>query len=479
MTKTHSSSSCGGRLLARAAVSFTLVLSVAPGCGGSAAYQAASSGDLRALRTELDQRAQARDVDLGEAQRIAHRMLSRQIAGARGDSGERTLSALPDACVLRVEDALAARADRDDELAALALMRRIDAGLEPNRAYAAFVGRSEPHWRAVGARSLNRPYDPRVEGRAAENQAKEARWRRDLLVDPSPGVRRGALLAAAEARHPGDTDAVLESARLDPSAENRRLAVDALGAIGTHEAVMGLKDRWDASDEAMRLRIIEAWARVARNGSAGADDEDEVTIPCRTPPQRATCVARYHVRRMSEGGSGMANLVASLATVVDVDPDDATTEQGNAAAVIERVIDEASTRVRVHAVEEAPVAWPRLLVAIEEAKDDPNPRVAVAANARLLALGGDDRAPAIERLRKLAEQSVSAPDARRALAAGGDATTAGTLDQDVAAASFETRSRAGELLAQMGQVHRALPLLADPDAEVRSRVACAFLDLER
>lgn len=439
------------------------------GCGGSAAMQAASSGDLDALRTELDQRAKANDVDVGEAKNIAHRMLSRQIVDARGNSGERTLEVLPKACVLRVDGALAKRAERDDELAALAMMKRIDAGLEGELAYAAYVGRAEPHWRAVGARTLNRPYDPDAHGKAADNQAMEARWRQDLLVDPHTLVRRGALLAATEAGHPGDTTAVLEAARLDPDEDNRLIAVEALGAIGTRKAVMGLKDLWDAADEEMRIAVLDAW----RAASVEADE-----MPCGTPPQRSACVARYHLRRTSEGGAGMDNLAASLAILEGVDPEERTTEHGNAAGVVERLVDESSTRVRVHAITHAPLAWPRLLVAIEEAKDDPNPLVAVAANARLLELDGKDKAQATKRLQALAKDGVGSEEARRGLARAGDASTAKMIDPDLAAPSHATRSLAGELMAQMKQVNRALPLLADRDPEVRSRVACAILDID-
>lgn len=432
--------------------------------------QAASSGDLDALRTELDRRAKANDVDVGEAKNIAHRMLSRQIVGAKGNTGERTLEVLPKACVLRVDGALAERAKLDDELAALAMMKRIDAGLEGELAYAAFVDRAEPHWRAVGARTLNRPFDADAHGKAAENQAKEARWRQDLLVDTSTLVRRGALLAATEAGHPGDTRAVLEAARLDPDEDNRTIAVEALGAIGTREAVMGLKDLWDTADEDLRLAILKAWG--------AASVEDDVEVPCNTPPQRAACVARYHLRRISEGGAGMDNLSASLAMIAGVDPEARTTEQGNAAGVVERLIDEASTRVRVHAITHAPVAWPRLMVAIEDAKNDDNPLVAVAANARLLALGGKDAAGATKKLKLLAKEGVGAEEARRALAAAGDASQAKAIDPDLANPSHETRSLAGELMAQMKQVNRALPLLADRNPEVRSRVACAILDID-
>ena len=305
------------------------------GCASGGAIRAAESGDYAALEASLNG---LDDVDLGDAQDIAKRVLEREIETAQGPVGRRGLDALG-SCGKHVADSIDRRSQRDDELAAFAARLRLELGQAPPLAFAGRVDDPAPHWRAAAARSMTVPApDPSGE-RRRDDRVRAGIWRRKLMLDPSGDVRIAALRAAVDAADPEDLPAVLEAARLDPEPEARLMAIQAIGAIGNRRAVLALKDLWARSDEPARMAIVGAWAAAARKPGMGG--------PHRCTPEdgHPRCLALGQLQRISDLSEGMPSLVASLELVHDIPPNQAGTPEGNAAAVVERMIDGASTRV--------------------------------------------------------------------------------------------------------------------------------------
>jgi hypothetical protein len=439
------------------------------GCGGSPALVAADSGDYDALGASLAQS----EVELGDAQDIAGRVLAHQIATAQGATGRRGLEALG-TCALRVDDALARRSQHDDELAAFAARLRVDAGLAPPMAYAHRINDKTSHWRAAAARSLSLPAAPVADGPRShdDDRVRAGLWRRQLMLDPSGEVRVAALRAAVDAADPDDADAVIEAARLDPEPEARLMGIQAAGAIGTSRTVMSLKDLWPRSDEPARLAIVGAWAAAARKPAARPVGRCAGNL---TDPR---CAALGQLQRVSDLGDGMPSLVAALELVHDTPPAAAGTPEGNAAAVVERMVDGAATPVRIEAIASAPLSWGHLVEAIVDASEDADGRVAAAALARLASIPSE-RAKALKALVQLAKgRSLGVDAAKQALVDAGDASVVPLLSADVKATSASQRADAAVRYAQLGRVDAALDLVADRDATVRARAACAILAIE-
>jgi hypothetical protein len=146
--------------------------------------------------------------------------------------------------------------------------------------------------------------------------------------------------------------------------------------------------------------------------------------------------------------------------------------------VLRRAIEEGPTQIRAAAIEGAPLEWRELRGAVADARKDSDLEVAAAALGRLVHRP-EYRPDALRRLRKLA--AVVGPVGRRAknaLVAVGDDEVLPLLDRDARAKSAAQRKAAGISFARMGRARRALALLADADAMVRSATACAILRTE-
>jgi hypothetical protein len=117
------------------------------------------------------------------------------------------------------------------------------------------------------------------------------------------------------------------------------------------------------------------------------------------------------------------------------------------------------------------------LPVVRKAAGDDDLQVRVGALARL-AEAKDPRA--IEELESLSRAgSLVADRARFALAAAGDRRVQAWVEGDLAAGRPEQRLAAATELAAMGVSARGAPLLADVDASVRMRAACALMMAER
>ena len=435
------------------------------GCG-SAVINAAQSGDMESFRARLNERVASGDIDVSEAKKIAHAVVTRQIESAQGPLGVDSI-AFVEPCAEAFDGALSERAAHKDEVAAHATLLRQEIGQVSPMEHADLVNSADDHWRAVGARSLSKP--------GGGGDLKKARtWRQRLMADTSRVVRLSAVRASAEARDRDDTLALLETARLDPDPEVRLSAIAAVGMVGTQEGVRGLKDVWTEADHEGKLAIVHAWAAAWRRPYHDGGDAHA----CVMPAQSGSCEAFHQLTRASDEGSGMPALLASLELIHDVSPSEAKTPEGNAAAVVERLIDKGAPRVRIEAIASAPIGWAHLLEAVVDAAEDDEPRVAVAANARLLEVESE-RDKAIERLRKTAKgRGQAAVDAQRALVVAKDASVTAAIEARAKGKSGEERSQAAEDFAHLGDANRAAALLGDQDVKVRSDAACTILGME-
>ncbi len=446
-----------------AALPFVLVTA---GCGSSV-ITAAGTGNMDDFRTKLGARVSQGNIDVDEAKEIAYTMMGKQIEMAQGPLGVAHVESIR-ACAERFDGPLSKRGSLQDEIAAYATLLRQEKGNVAAMEFSHLVASEDAHWRAVAARSLTVPAD------SSADSVKARKWRQQLMADTAQVVRRAAVQAAAEAKDREDTDAVLEVARLDPDPEVRLSAIAAAGAIGTREAVRGLKDLWPNADQDTRIAIVHAWAATWRKPFHAGDGE----VTCHQPNEHASCEAWHQLQRASDKGAGMPALLASLELIHDVSPAKAKTPEGNAAGVVERLIDKASPRVRIEAIASAPIGWAHLLEAVVDASKDEEERVAVAALTRMLELG-KERPDAVKKLQKIAKsKTIAARAAQRALAIAGDKSVTKLLEPKAKAPTATERSEAAVDFARLGDATRAASLLADKSAQVRSDAVCAILSME-
>ncbi|MBW2529717.1 MAG: hypothetical protein JRI23_36410, partial [Deltaproteobacteria bacterium] len=91
----------------------------------------------------------------------------------------------------------------------------------------------------------------------------------------------------------------------------------------------------------------------------------------------------------------------------------------------------------------------------------------------------DHRKEALVSLRELATVPGSAGRrAKEALARAADSSVTELLSRDAASKSALQRAEAGRSLARLGDLNRAVALLADEDARVRAAVACSIVRLD-
>lgn len=425
------------------------------GCAASPALRAAENGNLAALRSAIADATKRGDLDGDEARKIALAVASMEVERAGGPTGAERIREL-EPCARELEDALEERASGVDDIAAVASFVLLDAGLEDPedigpRASSAERGAAAPQvtsaWRAVRARALVLP-----------SQTAE---RRALILDGDQEVRVAALRAAIDAAEPADTGALFEAARLDPYPIARTMAIRALGVIGGERVVLALKDLWPLADEPRRQGIVVAWSLPPSLATGGRRELTWAVDTTHGPPAIAAALALTRA-----GGAGSPGPIGVLA----------------------RSIAEGPTRDRVYAINVAPLGVELLRRAIQKAQDDPDEAVAIAAIARRVEASGEgraldgskERAALIARLLKSASSDSSlALIAKGALARAGVREVIPILERDSKSRSASAREVAGALLASMGELPRAAPLVADPEPQVRATVACAILRAPR
>ncbi len=426
-----------------------LVLCGAPSCAASLATRAAEKGDSAQLRAVLAQERAAGKLDGRKVGALALVVAAREIERGSGDEGLARIEETR-ACSVELRSSLETRARRDDAIAAAATMSLLEGGpraaSEVDRSRLASRTTSvDPLWRAAAARTL-----------APGERAR-------FLIDPDERVRLAVLRSAVERPAPSERHELLEVARLDPSPLAQSLAIRSLGAIGGAEVVLGLRDRYERADDAMRAAIVEAWGSAACRRDGG----------------------NREIANVAQSETGLAAIAAGVALLQS---DDA--ERGAGLRTLVRIASEGATHERVAALARLPLApAPSLRLpdgsalqledarkAVESAAQSPDTTVRLAALVRQLELA-PSRPKALVAIRALAGDGSQA--ALFALAQTRDPKAVEQLRRELGEVRPEARLAIARALLAGGATTEVAGLLADPDAHVRTSAACAIVASRR
>ena len=427
---------------------------------GTSAYRAAESGDSARLRAEVAGKHQRGQVSNAEASSLARAVATRELTSAKDEAAAVSRVRESRACALELDDALEERSKMHDGAGAEAALARLEDGKLSDGSARDFLSDADDRWRAVGTRTLHREDDRKT--------------RQQAFLDPSPRVRRSAIRAAGQAKDTTDLDILFETARVDPEMLLRNEAMRAMsqilrgegGKARAAEHVTRLRDLWIAGDDALKEDVAVAWALspVFENGG------------------------REALRVEISTGKGPGAIAAAGVVLRTASKDTELTS--SASALLSRVIAEGSRRDRIHAIALSRVSGPEL-EALRKASKEEDRDIRVPALARLLDSKPDHDA-AVRDLVIIAGQGVAggpatqddrtrdaAARARFALASAGDLRIQAWIEQDLVAPEANRRLGAAQALAALGRPARAVMLLADPDASVRTRAACTMLVASR
>ncbi len=442
--------------LASALAALTFASSLAVVSCGNPAYRAAERGDQAKLRSEIAGQHERGKVSNSEAASLAHAVAARELTTANDDATATSRVREARACAAELDDALEERMRKHDGAGAEAALTRLEDGKLGDGDARDYLADGDDRWRAVGTRTLHREDD---RGR-----------RQQAVLDPSPRVRRSAIRAAGQAKDAADLDLLSETVRVDPELLLRNEAIRAMSQIlrgdpsksHAENHATRLRDLWTSGDDAIREDIAVAWALspVFENGGREA----------------------LRVEIAAARGPGA---IAAAGVVLRTAAKDAELAS-SATALITRTIAEGSRRDRLHAIASARTSGPELEALRKAAKEEERD-IRVPALARLLE-SKPDHAAAVHDLEAIAGQGVKAGSAsqdgptleaasraRLALAYAGDLRIQAWIEQDLAAPDPQRRLGAASALAALGRPARAVMLLADPDASVRTRAACTML----
>jgi hypothetical protein len=402
------------------------------GCAANGAVRAALDSDLTSLKRSIKDEQAAGKLDRKRAREIAEAVASREIYSEGGRAAARRIRLLR-TCSQPLRDALEARAERQDEGGAEAVLLLLATGARRADRYAGlYVDAESGAWRAVSARASTAP--------------ERFLQRRRYFTDADERVRRAAFEAVLEAPGKLDLELLIEAARLDPDPYSRSLAVRGVGAVGGARAVQALGDLWERADEDVRLTIIEAWGRSATYRTGG----------------------REALLRTAETRRGLTSVAAASALL-----DDPTHRAVAVTLLAQAAVDGASDE-QLLALAMVPLE-PRVLPQVQKAAKDADASVRVAALDRLLEVPASKK-PALEELRSLSKtRGTAAAAARHALATVGDRSVTPLLVKELAAEDPSSRQTAGRGLLALGNFDQAATLLGDADASVRVAIACTII----
>ncbi len=432
--------------LTRSPVWIALTLALT-GCGASPALRDAAEGKVDALRASLVADLERGALSNGDAVRVARTLAGGEIKRAEGDDGIRRVRAMA-SCAKPLDGALDDRAVRRDGVGAVAMLIRIDAGLEGSGGFERWL--NEPAdgpngaFRAVGARSLAGP------GGGIK--------RRKLFLDPDPEVRSSAFHSSIEAEDASDTEALIDAARLDPHPDARKLAIRAAGSLGGERIVLALRDLWPGAEDKVREAIAEAWALPASLKTGGREE-----LYWAVTTQSGKSALKAALALIRAGGEG----------------------SGEAIGVIERAVSHGPLEERVYAIESAPMSIKAIRDAIGKVEMDQDKVAAAHAMGKRLdadpseggaAPGSPARTGLLDRLFEMTSMDGDhASAAKVILARAGEKKLVPVLEADGKKPDDTARAVAGAALAELGDLPRAAIVAADPSASVRAAVSCAIL----
>jgi hypothetical protein len=415
-------------------------------CGGSEAVSAARRGDVAAVAKAIEPDYRAGRLGNDEAARIARAVAENAIESAKGDEAQTRVRELR-TCARSLTSAMGDRMKTHDAAGAEAAMALLEIDELSDGAAREYLQDTSDDWRAVGARGLVRERDFEARGKA--------------LVDPSGKVRRAAMRASGQARDVKDVAMLLEAARVDPDMLARSEAVRAIARIDppSGDTAQRLHDLWQNADDALREDIAHAYVEP-NIAASGGSEELRVLLAAKHGPGVISAAA-YVIMRAGPEGTKF---------------DDETRK--SAVAILVRTIDEAPRRERLLAIAMAPLSNADVRAAVKRAADETND-----LESRESALSKLLEVPSEHDAAKRALMAFASPKtdehlarrARLALAADGELAVQGWIEADLKSPDPATRLLAVSALASLHRVARAAPILADPDAHVRTSAACTVL----
>ncbi len=410
-------------------------------CGPKPPVRTALQGDLAALKRDIQSAQQAKELSRSVAVKLAQAVGEREVSSAQGSFGALRVRTLR-SCARPLRGAMEKRANATDDVAAeLTLILLESHALERAAQVNRYAGSESAGFRAVAARAAVRPIDTDL--------------RKRFFTDPDQRVRRAAFSAAYEAKEPGELEALLEAARVDPDGQGQTLAARAAGAIGGERAVLALKDLWAQGDDALRIAIVDAWTEHASLVAGGARELSVV-----------------------EDSGGVAGVSAAYALLRA-----GGAESGPAGAHLRHAILEGTDDEKRLALSVAPLGG-ESEAAIAEAAQKASAELRVVALSRLSTVP-ERRKEALTALRTLANAPAKSDAELRtrdaavdALAQAGDESVSAALVQNLKSADVQTRWHAAHALTSLGDYGNAATALADDDASLRTDVACTILARE-
>jgi HEAT repeat protein len=419
------------------------------GCAGGTIVDLARQGDLAGVKRSLA--SLTRDgslLDRSVVERLSHATVAHDLSTVESEQAVRLVELLAP-CAKGFSSELRERAKANDDAAAQAtrvLLENGDVSLDT------VIGRARrlksDSWRAAMARALVGP--------------GWGRLRRSLVDDADERVRRGALGAAAIAKDPDDLPGLLEASRLDPDVSSRRLALEAIGALGGARVALTLRDQWSDADSETRLGIVGAWDAPRIYGAGGSR---ELTWAAETQDSKEAVAAAAalagHEPDRKRGAKGAKS---------SPPPDE---DRALGRVLLARFVADGSDSEQSYAIELADPTDPLAREALEKAASGEDRSLRVAALARLVRIESM-RPKSLESLRALCVQKDDVGRAARdALVEARDLSVVPLLLADLSDEKEETRARAAEDLVELGQLSVAASSLTDESLDVRARTACA------
>jgi len=423
--------------------SAALYLLLLASCGSSEAVSAARRGDVAAVAKAIEPDYRAGRLGNDEAARIARAVAENAIESSKGEEAQTRVRELR-TCARSLTSALEDRSKTHDAAGAEAAMALLEIDELSESSARGWLQDTNDEWRAVGARGLVRERDFDARGKA--------------FLDPSAKVRRAAMRASGLIRDARDVPALLEAARVDPDMLARSEAVRAIARIDpqTGDTAQRLHDLWQSADDSLREDIAHAYVAPNIAATGGAEE------------LRVLLAAKH--------GPGVISAAAFVLMRVGMSIDDETRK--SAVAIMVRTIDEAPRRDRLLAIAMAPLSNADVRAAVKRAAAETNDLESrESALSKLLEIPSEHEA-AKRALMAFASPSTDEHLARRArlaLAADGELAVQGWIEADLKSPDPSTRLLAASALASLHRVARAAPLLADPDAHVRTSAACTVL----
>ena len=411
-------------------------------CGPKPPARTALRGNLAELKRDIQSAQQAGKLDHDAVVDLAQAVGERELTSAEGTNGAQRMRSLR-GCAKPLRSAIEQRARAEDDVAAELTLILLEMHVaERTKLLHRHARSTSGAWRAVAARAAQRPIDGDM--------------RKAFFVDPDERVRRAAFSTALEVHDPGELEALLEPARVDPDPQSQALAIRAAGAVGGERAVLALKDLWAQADDTTRIAIVDAWTAPASFVAGGA---------------RELALA-------AESGVGLAAVSASYALAGREGADSLAAQ-----ARLRRDILDGSDDEKQLALSIAPMNS-ETEAAIAKAAKDASPELRVVALTRLAGIEAR-RSDALRELREIANTKASSPselraraEAQSALARAGDASVKPALVKDLHDPELAKRARAARALTSLGDYSNAATALGDDDANLRSEIACSVLARE-